>query len=96
MEIRREFFGSSPILENTDEALEYALQIFNDEEAKYNILRLRKLYQASFDMEKLFGFLDANLASKYATKRQLYDECLQECKRLKQIALKAEKEEVEG
>lgn len=76
----------------TEDALNHALDIFDNPEEKQKIAVIRGQYEKRFKLEKSFEFQNPFRAMILATKIQLFSECLAECDIISKCALKVNEE----
>ena len=72
-------YNNEPIFRCTEDALNHALDIFEDWKEMRRILIMRNIYTERFNLEKKMGYPDPNYASRIATQIQFCRECLSEC-----------------
>lgn len=72
-------YNNEPIFTCTEDALNHALDIFEDPEEMKRVLTMKNQHTKRFELEKKMRYPDIEYASRIATQIQLCRECLSEC-----------------
>lgn len=85
-------YNDEPCFECTEDALNYALDIFDNPEEMKRLSIFRGQYMARFELEKKFGYPNPNYASQIATTIQFFNECLSECDFINRCCIRAKQQ----